>query len=707
MFIQNFNLPHNLLRKNGIVLLMPLTFFSYRSVLAVDAPPTSASVPNPSELQHPVQITQNPASGGVVTVTATPNEGYEFLGFSGDCTGNSCILANGASLNNVTANFALKTYPLTAIINPPEGGVVVCDANPVTHNSTVNCEAKSNEGYDFVNFSGDCNGPSCTIANVIGPKTLAVHFALKTYPITSTVNPARGGKVVCDTEVIGHGATSTCQCEPNLGYSFLEFAGDCTGPTCTLTNVNRPQQVTCNLESPLKVLIHDVSSDCKTNTSVVSVLNRDNVPLTQLEAKDFELIAVDGTALNDCKINIPKSAAWVPIVLDRSGSMKGEPMDSLKTAAKEFISNLGPNDQAAIFSFSSAVTLDQEWTNDKQLLSKAIDNLKATGDTALFAAVDAATAYAATTTNSGERISLVVMADGDNNAGDVKEAELEVNIKNRALPIYTIGLGNIKGQALQHIARTTNAAYYKAATPADLSQVYNKITTVLNSQYEINCTSSTCDNNIHELSVAVNTQDAFGMGARQYLSTAPMPPIAITTAATDITATGAILNGTVNDNGAITNVSFDFNPVVECQDLNYSFNVTGIPGIIKANTGETAVNFPLHGFLMCNHLYRFRVKATNKSGISYGKDETFSTLACPATAFTVTPVATVGGGVSPSAPQVVPPGAIEDFTITSHDGYTRDANVSGTCPPGNWDDNVWSTGTINADCTVQFNFVTK
>lgn len=763
---------HTTLHKNGVMLLIPLVYFPYHSVLAAEAPPTptftltptagpggnigpnepQAVTPNAQlmfavapkdgysidkvsgcdgtplenlisptiyttgpvtsdctvnatfKIQQPLQVTLNPPSGGAVAVTATPNEGYEFLNFSGDCSGATCVLANGTNPANVVANFVRKTYSLTAIINPPAGGVLVCDANPVTHGDTVTCTAKPNEGYDFLNFSGDCNGATCVIADVTAPKTIAVHLALKTYPIVTTVNPQRGGKLVCDTNSIVHGGSSLCNCQPKPGYNFIDFAGDCTGATCTLTNVTHPQHVTCNLESPLKVLIHDVKSDCKTTTAVVSVLDRHNVPLSKLEAKNFNPIAVDGTALKDCTITTPKSAVLVPMVLDRSGSMKGAPMDSLKVAAKEFINNLGPDDQAAIFSFSSAVTLDQEWTSNKNLLYRAIDRLRASGDTALFSAVDDATAYAATVASSGERVSLVVMADGDNNAGAVKEGQLETNILTRGLPIHTIGLGNIQGRALQNIAFMSNGAYYKAATPGDLSQIYQQISTVLNSQYEINCPALTCDNKVHELNVTVDTQDGFGMGMRRYLSTAPMPPTAITKSATAITATSVILNGAVNDNGAITNVSFDFSPVTTCQDLTYSFNAAATSDSIKANAGETAVNLPISGLLICNHFYRFRVKAVNKSGISYGEDATFNTLACPATAFTIIPAATVGGHVTPSGPQVVPPGAIEDFTLTADNGYARDVKVGGTCPQGSWNDNIWSTGAIDADCTVEFNF---
>ncbi len=56
----------------------------------------------------------NPVShGGGSTCTATPGGGYSFTGWSGDCTGATCILSNVTSAKSVTASFladGAKTY---------------------------------------------------------------------------------------------------------------------------------------------------------------------------------------------------------------------------------------------------------------------------------------------------------------------------------------------------------------------------------------------------------------------------------------------------------------------------------------------------------------------------------------------------------------------------------------------------------------------
>ncbi len=100
------------------------------------------------------------------------------------------------------------------------------------------------------------------------------------------------------------------------------------------------------------------------------------------------------------------------------------------------------------------------------------------------------------------------------------------------------------------------------------------------------------------------------------------PPTAATSAATDITATGATLNGNVNANGANTTVTFDYGLTVA-----YGTNAAASPASVAASAGST-VALTVSG-LACNSTYHFRVKAVNSVGTTNGSDKTFNTLACP------------------------------------------------------------------------------
>jgi hypothetical protein len=67
--------------------------------------------------------------------------------------------------------------------------------------------------------------------------------------------------------------------------------------------------------------------------------------------------------------------------------------------------------------------------------------------------------------------------------------------------------------------------------------------------------------------------------------------------------------------------------------------------------------------------------------------------------FIVTPSASAGGSISPSAPQTVPAGSSTTFTVTPDSGF-QIASVSGSCP-GSLTDNTYTTAAITQNCTVE------
>ncbi|MFO8089755.1 MAG: Ig-like domain-containing protein [Desulfatiglandaceae bacterium] len=63
-----------------------------------------------------------------------------------------------------------------------------------------------------------------------------------------------------------------------------------------------------------------------------------------------------------------------------------------------------------------------------------------------------------------------------------------------------------------------------------------------------------------------------------------------------------------------------------------------------------------------------------------------------------------GGGVDPAA-QVVEQGSEASFTVTPDTGYEASPLVGGTCPVGTWDGATYSTGSLTANCSVEFSFI--
>jgi VWFA-related protein len=150
--------------------------------------------------------------------------------------------------------------------------------------------------------------------------------------------------------------------------------------------------------------------------AVVTALDASGVPEQGLTLAQFQ--AYDGdTPLTVTGLQSAQDASLklsVVLAIDVSGSMAGEPLDSAKQAAGEFIRALGPNDEAAIVAFNATVTPVVPFTNDRAKLTNGIAGLQAGGGTALFEAVQAAT-YAARSTTSPRR-AVVILSDGQNDA---------------------------------------------------------------------------------------------------------------------------------------------------------------------------------------------------------------------------------------------------------------------------------------------------
>lgn len=98
------------------------------------------------------------------------------------------------------------------------------------------------------------------------------------------------------------------------------------------------------------------------------------------------------------------------------------------------------------------------------------------------------------------------------------------------------------------------------------------------------------------------------------------PQVAATTLpATSISATGAVLNGTVNADGANTTITFEYGPTVA-----YGNSVAATPAAVSG-TVTTPVSATLSGLPPTGATYHCRVVATTSSGVFTGEDLTFST----------------------------------------------------------------------------------
>ena len=137
------------------------------------------------------------------------------------------------------------------------------------------------------------------------------------------------------------------------------------------------------------------------------------------------------------------SAERVPvslgIVLDTSGSMDGEKWVSAMNALDRFLFNLlGPTDEVFLYTFNANPELRQDWTTDRQRVSRALSRIHPSGGTALLDAVAEAVPLAQTGKNRKKAV--VIISDGNDTSSHINVPELRQLIRETEVMVYAIGI---------------------------------------------------------------------------------------------------------------------------------------------------------------------------------------------------------------------------------------------------------------------------
>lgn len=193
--------------------------------------------------------TPNPVTGGSnSTCTASANSGYVFNGWTGDCTGSTCVLGFVSSAKTVTANFTLVSYGVNSSAQPASGGSVTCPSN-ISSGANGTCSATANTGYTFSGWSGcsSSSGTICSLTSVTSNQTVTANFSVNSYTVTGAASPADKGTVSCSSPV-DYSKSASCTVSAVPGYRLKNWSGACSGTSCSIASVTANSTVTANLE---------------------------------------------------------------------------------------------------------------------------------------------------------------------------------------------------------------------------------------------------------------------------------------------------------------------------------------------------------------------------------------------------------------------------------------------------------------------------
>lgn len=201
-------------------------------------------------------------SGGSITLTATPDEGYDFIGWmrsddSGTTyadagTDNPQIFDNILTTTKIQPVFKLKTFEITASADPAEGGTVA-GAGTYDWGTEAALAATPAVGYDFVRWmeGSDTVGTEAALkVTVKAAHAYVAVFKKQTFKVTYDPDASKNGKVTMTGggDATEYGSSVTFTETPDYGYVFVKWTDNGkdagTGSSYTIDPVTGAHDVT-------------------------------------------------------------------------------------------------------------------------------------------------------------------------------------------------------------------------------------------------------------------------------------------------------------------------------------------------------------------------------------------------------------------------------------------------------------------------------
>ena len=196
--------------------------------------------------QYIITVVASPSNGGIVsgggayyygdytTLTAIPNSGYEFVGWSdGSNEPNHTVMVTGNATYTATFAAGGSTYYTVSAYVSPTGAGTVSGTGTFPAGSTTTLTAIANGGYAFDHWNdGSTTNPRTVTVN--NNMSFTAYFNSDQYTITVNANPTAGGTVTGGGSY-PYGATVTLTATANSGYSFLRWNDGNTSNVRTIT----------------------------------------------------------------------------------------------------------------------------------------------------------------------------------------------------------------------------------------------------------------------------------------------------------------------------------------------------------------------------------------------------------------------------------------------------------------------------------------
>jgi len=255
--------------------------------------------------------------------------------------------------------------------------------------------------------------------------------------------------------------------------------------------------------------------------------------VSDLEQEDFEILDNGKPVTVSSFSNEPQPFTAV-VMLDTSASMT-EHLKLLNQAAEQFLLRLLPVDRAQVGAFNDKLQLSGEFSNDRDALIAALDDLQFGNATRLWDAT--AFSLDALKGVDGRRV-VLLFTDGDDTGSRVRFGDVQNRARDEEVMVYTIGLSvnyfngvrqvqTRPDRSLRRIAEETGGGHFELQKSDLLASTFTRVSQELRSQYLLAFAPETLDGKVHKLDIRVKRPGISVRARRSYLASSDAPSVAV------------------------------------------------------------------------------------------------------------------------------------------------------------------------------------
>ncbi len=240
-------------------------------------------------------------------------------------------------------------------------------------------------------------------------------------------------------------------------------------------------------------------------------LGKENFSLTE-NNDEIELRSVERIS------SIPEPIGVV-LVMDISGSMKGEPIEDAIGAASLFMDEMRPIDEIAIIGFADSIYVYSPFTPDRSRLKYSISQMVAEGETSLFDGMIIALNQFKEKENIRHRY-LIVLSDGADTVSKLTAQNVIDVAQEEKITIFSIALmsKDFNPTDIRRISENTNGELLVAANSKELKDLYKVISRKIRNQYKVSYTSLWPDAETIDVGLAIKKDELSSSAKTEYIN---------------------------------------------------------------------------------------------------------------------------------------------------------------------------------------------